>query len=153
MRLNRTGSLSCQPWCACHQRTRPHLMLQRVGMRLLLVVSAGVGSTVEGQVNCTKGLATNSNRVRNWRGKAVMARSDNTSAVAVINSRSSCSPELMHLLRCPFFFEARHSFRLEAAHIPGKDNVLVDDLSRNRASFYSRYRQLSLLPPRSHPTY
>ena len=89
----------------------------------------------------------------NWRGEAVMARSDNTSAVAVINSRSSHGPELMHLLRCLFFFEARHIFRLEAAHIPGKDNVLADDLSRNRASFYSRYRQLSLLPFRSHPNY
>ena len=33
----------------------------------------------------------------NWRGEAVMARSDNMSGVAVINSRSSCDPELMHL--------------------------------------------------------
>ena len=74
----------------------------------------------------------------NWRGEAVVARSDNTSAVAVMNSRSSCDPELIHLLRCPFFFEARHSFRLEATHIqvPGKDNVLADDLSRNCASSF-----------------
>ena len=72
----------------------------------------------------------------NWRGEAVVARSDNTAAVAVINSRSSRDPELMHLLRCLFFFEARHSFRLEAAHIPGKDNVLADNLSRNRASSF-----------------
>ena len=61
----------------------------------------------------------------NWRGEAVVARIDNTSAVAVINSRSSRDPKLMHLLRCLFFFKARHSFRLEAAHIPGKDNVLA----------------------------
>ena len=70
----------------------------------------------------------------NWRGETVAARSDNMTAVAVISSRSSRDPELMHLLRCLFFFEARHSFRLEATHIPGKDNVLADDLSRNHAS-------------------
>ena len=42
--------------------------LRRVGMRVLLVgkvVSAGVDSTVEGQVDCVKGTVTNSNRVHN----------------------------------------------------------------------------------------
>ena len=46
----------------------------------------------------------------------------------MINSRSSRDPEFMHLLRCLSFLEVRHSFRLEVTHIPGKDNVLTDDL-------------------------
>ena len=90
--------------------------------------AAAIGEKVEGAIWGT-----------NWRGEAVVAvvaRSDNTAAVAVINSRSSRDHELMHSLRCLFFFEARHSFRLEAAHIPGKDNVLADNLSRNRASSF-----------------
>ena len=66
----------------------------------------------------------------------MVVKSDNTAAVAVINSRSSHDPEMMHLLRCLFFFEARYNFRAEASHIPGKMNDLADDLSRKRASLF-----------------
>lgn len=67
-----------------------------------------------------------------WRGKAVCARCDNSAVVAVIRSRSSKEKDLMQLLRCLWFFEASHQFHLYSRHIPGVENSLADDLSRDR---------------------
>jgi hypothetical protein len=68
-----------------------------------------------------------------------MAKCDNTAAVAVVNSRTSRDGDMMHLLRCLFFIEAKYDFMLVALHIPGVLNDLADDISRNRAvSFLSK---------------
>ena len=67
-----------------------------------------------------------------WRGKMVCARCDNGAVVAVLQSRSSRDTDLMQLLRCLWFFEALHQFQLVSQHIPGVENTLADDLSRNR---------------------
>ena len=65
-----------------------------------------------------------------------MAHCDNAAVVAVINSRYSRDDRLMQRLRCPFFVEARHQFQLTAVHVPGVENDLADDLSRdNLVSF------------------
>ena len=42
----------------------------------------------------------------------------------------------MHMLRCLFFIEGHHQFRLSAIHIPGIHNDLADDLSRNNLSAF-----------------
>ena len=42
----------------------------------------------------------------------------------------------MHMLRSLFFFEASLGFILTAKHIPGSQNDIADDLSRNRLSFF-----------------
>ena len=50
----------------------------------------------------------------------------------VIASRSCRDTSMMHLLRCLFFLEAHYQFHIVAVHVPGKDNVWSDDLSRDR---------------------
>ena len=68
---------------------------------------------------------------RVWQGKAVGRRCDNQAVVAVLHSRTSKEPGIMHLLRCLFFFEAKFSFHIIASHIAGVENSLGDDISRN----------------------
>ena len=76
---------------------------------------------------------------RQWSGSTVMCKCDNQAVVAVIGSRTSSDKQIMHMLRCLFFLEASFDYHLVASHIPGIDNVLADDLSRNRpASFLQK---------------
>ena len=43
---------------------------------------------------------------------------------------------MMNLIRCLFFVEAWFGFELAAAHLPGRDNTLADDICRNRMSAF-----------------
>ena len=67
-----------------------------------------------------------------WQGRKVQWWCDNQAAVHAVTSRSCRDPSLMHLLRCLFFLEARYQLQLVASHVPGVENALADDLSRNR---------------------
>ena len=71
-----------------------------------------------------------------WRGKHILAKSDNESAVHVIKRRSCKDETLMHMLRCLFFIEALFGFTLVAEHIPGAHNELADAISRNHATLF-----------------
>ena len=71
-----------------------------------------------------------------WRAQKVLCHCDNQAVVAVLNSRSSKQPQLMHMLRCLFFVEASYGFELSASYIPTKANDLADDLSRNNLSSF-----------------
>lgn len=62
----------------------------------------------------------------------MLAQCDNSAVVAVLISRYSKDRHMMHLLCCIFFAEVYSNFKLEAIHLPGAHNVLVDDLSRDR---------------------
>lgn len=73
---------------------------------------------------------------KRWQGSTVQAWCDNAAVVAVINSRYSRDEQLMHLLRCLFFVEAKFQIQIVAEHIPGHQNVLADDLSRDRVSSF-----------------
>ena len=84
---------------------------------------------------------------RKWRKQKVRCLCDNEAVVAVMSSRTSRQPHLMHLLRCIFFIEAQHDFQLSCTHIMGKSNDLADDLSRNRLSSF-----LSKVPGAAPPT-
>lgn len=54
-------------------------------------------------------------------------------------TRLSCNTDMMHLLRCLFFIEARFEFGLSCVHLPGAENGQADALSRNdMASFRSK---------------
>ena len=76
---------------------------------------------------------------KHWQGQTVRCRCDNQAVVHALTSRSCRDPNLMHLLRTLFFFEAHFHFSLQADHIPGTDNSLADDLSRgNLHSFLQR---------------
>ena len=63
----------------------------------------------------------------------VLARCDNTSVVATVNSGSCREKDAMHLRRCLAFLEARWSCQIKAVHITGTDNEVADTLSCNRA--------------------
>ena len=77
-----------------------------------------------------------------WSGQRVLCRCDNAAVVAVINSGSARDPLLMHLLRCLFFYAAHYEFSVTARHIPGKQNIGADAISRNNSSlFLSSYPQ------------
>ena len=71
---------------------------------------------------------------RQWQGRTVGCKCDNQAVVAVLHSRTSKESDIMHLLRCLFFFEARFSFHFTASHIAGVENTLADDISRNNTT-------------------
>ena len=70
---------------------------------------------------------------KEWRGWCVLCRCDNQAVVAVINTRSSHDKDIMHLLRVLFFIEANFDFMTKAVHIPGAENKIADDISRNHS--------------------
>ena len=73
---------------------------------------------------------------RHWHGLHIRCNSDNQAVVAVLLSRTSKDQEIMHLLRCLFFFEASFNFSVSGAYLPGRLNELADDLSRDRSSSF-----------------
>ncbi len=93
---------------------------------------------------------------RHWANKRVRAHCNNQAVVSELNSRYSKEDNLMQLLRCLFFLEAHWQFLLTAVHLPGINNELADDLSRNRVAMfmarmpsatpYSRFQLHSKIP-------
>ena len=82
-----------------------------------------------------------------WKSGRVIAHCDNAAVVSIINSRSSKDSHLAQMLRCLFFIEAYHQFKMV-----GVQNDLADDLSRdNLASFLSKIKNCdhepSVIPP------
>ena len=65
-----------------------------------------------------------------FRNKVVHVYCDNQAAVAMLNKGTTRSPVMMSYLRRLFWCSARFNFRLQAFHIPGKLNVLADNISR-----------------------
>ena len=51
-----------------------------------------------------------------WVGQVVCSRCDNEAVVSVINKRTCRDADLMHLLWCMIFFEARFTFKMVATH-------------------------------------
>ena len=76
-----------------------------------------------------------------WQGCIVRCLCDNAAVVAIIRSGSSRDQSAMHLMRCLFFFVAHFQLVLAPAHIPGKQNVAADHLSRDALSSF-----LQLMP-------
>ena len=84
---------------------------------------------------------------RHWGGKCVHFHSDNQAVVAALSSRTARDPQLMHLLRCLFFFEACFRFEHQAHHLPGRMNQRADALSRGHVGdFHSLSPQAARQP-------
>jgi hypothetical protein len=67
---------------------------------------------------------------KSWEGKHIRVYSDNSTTVACINKGTSRTPELLLILKKLFWMSVKFNFRLTAAFIPGKQNILSDRLSR-----------------------
>ena len=87
------------------------------------------------------GIAPDCNGLRHlggsWRGAVITVHCDNTGAVVVVNTGYSQTPQIMHLLRCLFFIMAYFDISLSAEHIPGKQNLWADAISRNNLDYFS----------------
>lgn len=65
-----------------------------------------------------------------WAGLHIVVRSDNMAAVAAINKGTSRSIELLSIIQKLFWLSVRYNFKLTAAFLPGRLNILSDSLSR-----------------------
>ena len=70
-------------------------------------------------------------------GRRVMLECDNSSVVFCVNNGTSKSSHVMSLIRQLFYLAARYQFDLRLIHVPGKDNVAADLLSRLRVSEFA----------------
>ena len=70
-----------------------------------------------------------------WVGRVVQFVVDNKAVVDVLKATFCSNTHMMHLI-CLLFFAAKYNFWLTAAYIPGKNNVVVDALSRNSLSLF-----------------
>ena len=73
---------------------------------------------------------------RHWHGLHIQCNSDNQVEVAVLSSQTSKDQEIMHLLRCLFFFEASFNFSVSGPYLPGRLNELADDLPQDCLSSF-----------------
>ena len=73
-----------------------------------------------------------------WFRLRVQFLCDNIAVVSVLNSGTSKSPDVMHLLRLPTLEACRHNFVFSAAYTPGRDNSAADALSRLRLQEFRR---------------
>ena len=84
---------------------------------------------------------------RSWQGHVIHCQCDNQAVVAVIKSRLSPEPHMMHMLCCLFFVEVHFHLHPTASYISTKDNDTADDLSRNRVTlFHSKMPQADVAP-------
>lgn len=73
-----------------------------------------------------------------WENKRVVILSDNMTTVACLNKCTSRNKNMMKYLRHLFWLSAIFNFRIQAVHVPGKDNEVADKISRlnEPQSFY-----------------
>ena len=69
--------------------------------------------------------------VQEFTGSTLMVECDNIAVVQVLNTGRSRDELLQTLIRELMFVTACHEFRVRAKHIPGKQNLLLDLLSRS----------------------
>ena len=65
-----------------------------------------------------------------WSRRHVLFHCDNMSVVHIINSGTSRDENIMHLVRELLLVSIRFDFRVAAAHLPGRTNLIADALSR-----------------------
>ena len=76
---------------------------------------------------------------------------DNQSVVQIIKAGASKDDTIMDLVRELFLVVATYDFRLSAAHLPGKDNLIADALARFNLQEFFRLAPAALKVPRSIP--
>ena len=88
-------------------------------------------------------------RGERWRGKLVLVHCDNLAVVQVVNAGYCKDPNLMQHVQCLFLITAHFEFIVKAAHIPGKQNIAADAISRNNlVLFHSQVPEANPQPTR-----
>jgi hypothetical protein len=64
-----------------------------------------------------------------WRDKQILIMTDNVAARDIWTKGSSPSKSVMRIVRAMFLFAAQRNINI-LLHVPGKENVLADCLSR-----------------------
>ena len=67
---------------------------------------------------------------RDWANREVVVFTDNQSIIDIWASGTCPDKRMMGIVRAMFFFLARHNINLIMSHIPGKQNINADLLSR-----------------------
>ena len=81
-----------------------------------------------------------------WAGQRICCLCDNMAVVFAVNKGSARDPQIMRLLRTPFFC-AHYNCTVSACHIAGAKNTSADALSRNNLRlFFSLNLQASHQP-------
>ena len=80
------------------------------------------------------------------------AHCDNMAVVEVVNSGYSKDGALAQLLRVLFFARAQWEVEIKAVHIPGRQNVLADALSRNKMQLFFSQAPGAIREPTEVPT-
>jgi len=88
---------------------------------------------------------------KDWYGDKVQVLSDNSSAVATVNNKTSMVQESAYLLHDLAFLSAQHQCELVATNIPGRHNTLADALSRNNLMLFRSLHPQALLFPTTIP--
>ena len=65
-----------------------------------------------------------------WAGKRILVACDNATVVSAINKGYSKQAVLGRMLRALTFYSLKFNFHLQAQHVPGKSNIIADQLSR-----------------------
>ena len=114
----------CTPACLLPHSWRS-LRMQQVQLASVPILGAN-GFMVPDQ-QCRPGNLSHTKRSWRswWARKHVLFRSDNEAVVAILTTRTSKVPALMHLLRDLLFSAVRWGFTFTAAHVPGVKNKLL----------------------------
>lgn len=73
-----------------------------------------------------------------WANREVVIFTDNQSIIDIWTSGTCTDKKMMALIRALFFFTAKRNINLLMAHIPGKNNVNADYLSRFQVQAFQR---------------
>ena len=72
------------------------------------------------------------------KNRRLILNTDNMALVSVLNTKTSKSKRVMHLLRPLILLSMRSDIQFKAVHIEGKRNIVADAISRRQ---WSRFRQ------------
>ncbi|CAC5365433.1 unnamed protein product [Mytilus coruscus] len=85
---------------------------------------------------------------QNWRGKRIIVYCDNAATVSCINKCTSKNAILMSFLRKLFWLSATYNFHIIAKHVPGKENILADHISRlHDLTYCENFLRFYVQPP------
>ena len=88
---------------------------------------------------------------RRFANKSILFLCDNEALVHVINKQTSKEPKIMCLMRRLVLHALNLNIRIKAEHLPGRENILADALSRSQVHVFKKYLPTADLEPMTVP--